>query len=68
MVINAAYTFVFSLLTLYAAWRYVIDQGDDVKEMLFIHVIWQLFFTISTLTIIYTASLVNSEVNESKNE
>lgn len=68
MIVNAAYTFLFSILTLYTLYLYFIQRSDELEAIFFMHLTWYIFFSSSTLTVIYTANQVNSEVNVSTNE
>lgn len=62
MIITAS-TFIFSVLTFYTFYRYIVQQHESFKDLLWMHLQWQLFYLIFTLLVIYTANQVTSEVN-----
>lgn len=62
--IVTSYAFVTTILTLYSASRYVHEQNEYFKEQFLLHINWQVFYLIVTLTTIYTANLLSNEVWE----
>lgn len=63
MMVNTACTFVFSVLSFYSFYRYLFQPDELLKALSMLHFGWLLFFLTSTLTVIYNANLVASEVN-----
>lgn len=61
MVITA-YTFIFSVISLYTFYRYFVQHNEFFKDLSWLHFQWQFFYLISMLMIIYTANLVTNEV------
>lgn len=60
--VNAAITFIFSVLTFYTFYRYILEQNGFFKEVSFVHFIWQMFYLIGILKVIYSANQVTNEV------
>lgn len=63
MMFTTACTFIFSVLTCYTFYRFLIQQDTFLKDLSLLHFNWQIFFLTSTLMVIITANLVTSEVN-----
>lgn len=63
MMVNTAATFLFTILTLYTFYRYILHQDEFFKDLSLLHLKWQLFYLSVTLTVIYTANQVAREVN-----
>lgn len=66
MMVNTACTFIFSVLSFYSFYRYSFQEDEFFKKLALLHFGWLSFFLTSTLTVIYTANLVASEVNIAK--
>lgn len=63
MMVNAAATFVYSVLTFYTFYRYILQKDEVFGQLLWEQVKWEIFYLCSTLMVIYTTYIVSSEVN-----
>lgn len=60
---DAAYTFVYSVLSVYIFYRYHRHANEDYKDLTWVHIKWGLFFLALVLMVIHNAHRVSSEVN-----
>lgn len=63
IIFNAAVTLMFSILTFYTFFRYVLQQNSDFEDISWGHFVFELLVLTSTLTSVYRSSRVSSEVN-----
>lgn len=61
--LSVAVTFVFSVLSFYTFYRYIIDPTEFFKQMALIHFFWQSFYLIYAFMIIYAGSVIKSKVS-----
>lgn len=60
---NIGATFVFSVLTFYTLYRYILQRNEFFEKLTRIHLDFQVFYFIYTLTVIYAGSIIAREVN-----
>lgn len=65
--VNAGVTLVYSVLTFYTFYRYIVQQNDIFEDLSLVHFQWELLFVSSLLTSIYIADQVSSEVSSQWN-
>lgn len=63
IIVNAAIAVMFSVLTSYTFYRYVLQQNFDFEDISGEHFAYELLFITSTLASIYRSNRVSSEVN-----
>lgn len=60
---NIGQSFIFSVLSFYTFYRYLIEPNEFFKQVALVHFYWQLFYLIYTNMVIYVGSVVTSKVN-----
>lgn len=60
----AAFTFVSSVLSYYAFYRYIVQPNEYFEDFVWVHMQYQIYYLIFMLYIIYNANRVINEVNE----
>lgn len=63
MMFNAASVFIFSVLTLYTFYRYILQQNEFFKQTSITHFIWQTYYLSHTLMVIHSSNRVTNEVH-----
>lgn len=61
--ITIANTFVFTVLTFYTLYRYLVQQNETFQEVSQIHFQWQTVYLTSTMAVLFTTHLVTNEVS-----
>lgn len=61
--ITVCNTFIFSVLTYYTVYRYVVQQNKSFQEVSQIHFQWQTVYLSSTMIVLYTTHSVKNEVS-----
>lgn len=59
---NVAVTFVFSVLSFYTFYRFIVDPNEFFKQVALIHFFWQSFYLIYVFMVIYVGSVIKSKV------
>lgn len=62
MLANFAWVFIFSVLTIYIAYRNIVQHNETFKELFWTHLAYEVFYLSSILFVIYYAVLLTSEV------
>lgn len=60
---NIGATFIFSILTFYTFYRYILEQNDFFQQVTFVHFYWQIFYLVYAFMVIYAGSVIASKVN-----
>lgn len=60
----AAFTFVSSVLSYYAFYRYIVQPNEYFEDFVWVHMQYQIYYLIFMLYIIYNANRVINEVND----
>lgn len=60
---NIGATFVFSVLTFYTLYRYILHQTEFFERLTRIHFDYQIFYAIYIYMVIYAGSIIAREVN-----
>lgn len=60
---NIGQSFIFSVLSFYTFYRYLIEPNEFFKQVALVHFYWQLFYLIYAYMVIYAGSVVTSKVN-----
>lgn len=63
---NIGATFIFSVISFYTFYRYILEQNEFFEQVTVVHFYWQIFYLIYAYMIIYAGSVVNEKVNELK--
>lgn len=63
MIVNAAATFVFSVLTFNTIYRYILQPNEHLRDLLYVQLKWESFYLFTTLMVIHICDLVTSEVS-----
>lgn len=59
---NIGNTFIFSVLTLYTFYRYILQQNELYRDLSYSHFHWQIFYFFYAFILIYAGSTVTSKV------
>lgn len=60
--ITIANTFIFTVITYYTLYRYVVQQNKSFQEVSQIHFQWHTVYLSSTMVVLYTTHSVRNEV------
>lgn len=60
--INIGTAFVFSVLTFYSMYQYILQQNELFGHIAYVHINYQIFYMTCTTLVIYAGSLIAREV------